>query len=370
MGRLKRKKWYYRIGDVTIQSAIGLKSFKPFLCEVSEADVYIERTEDFSAGKNGIHTGTAVIRREGTEWFFFSATKGGTCLYVSDDYTKLRLNTTEKEYADSASAGLIRMALECLLAKRGYVSVHAACIALDGEAVAFCGPSGMGKSTRAAAWIEAFGAELISGDRPLIHAGRKEVYGVPWDGKEKCYCNVRYPLRGIYEIRRSKKTYIRIMSFEQRRRLLLRQCFMPMWDPEIATIQMMNIKRLASDTGIYRVFGGPTENDARELRSMINEVQYLKEERDMKARSGFVLKNVVGEYILMPVGDMISQFKGTMLLNEVSALVWEKLQNPVSRDDLLRAVLSEFAIDEATAATDLDTLLEKLNNYGVLEDAG
>ena len=30
------------------------------------------------------------------------------------------------------------------------------------------------------------------------------------------------------------------------------------------------------------------------------------------------------------------KFNGTVLLNDVSAFVWEKLQNPVSRDDLLR----------------------------------
>ncbi len=61
----------------------------------------------------------------------------------------------------------------------------------------------------------------------------------------------------------------------------------------------------------------------------------------MKAKEGFVLRNIVDEYILMPVGDNIAEFKGTILLNEVSALIWEKLQNPVSKEDLLQAVLDE-----------------------------
>ena len=43
----------------------------------------------------------------------------------------------------------------------------------------------------------------------------------------------------------------------------------------------------------------------------------------MKAKSGFILRNVVDEYILMPTGDNIGKFNGTILLNEVSALVWE-----------------------------------------------
>ena len=88
----------------------------------------------------------------------------------------------------------------------------------------------------------------------------------------------------------------------------------------------------------------------------------------MKAKEGFVLRNIVDEYILMPVGDNIAKFKGTILLNEVSALIWEKLQNPVSKEDLLQAVLDEFEVERSVAAADLDDLLTTLRGYGVLED--
>ena len=88
----------------------------------------------------------------------------------------------------------------------------------------------------------------------------------------------------------------------------------------------------------------------------------------MKAKPGFVLRNVVDEFILMPTGDNIGNFNGTVLLNEVSAFVWQKLQNPMSREDLLRAILDEFEIDRATASADLDALLETLRGYGVIED--
>lgn len=88
----------------------------------------------------------------------------------------------------------------------------------------------------------------------------------------------------------------------------------------------------------------------------------------MKAKQGFVLRNVVDEYILMPTGDNIGRFNGTVLLNEVSAFVWEKLQNPVSREDLLKAILDEFEVEKAVAAADLDTLITTLKDFGVIED--
>ena len=71
--------------------------------------------------------------------------------------------------------------------------------------------------------------------------------------------------------------------------------------------------------------------------------------------------------MLMPTGENISEYGGVVLLNSVSAFIWEKLQFPVSRDDLLAAVVHEFEIDEKTAAEDLDMLLLKLEQLEILE---
>ena len=88
----------------------------------------------------------------------------------------------------------------------------------------------------------------------------------------------------------------------------------------------------------------------------------------MKAKSGFVLRKVVGEYILMPVGDNIQHFNGTVLLNEVSAFVWEKLQTPVSTEELLETIIDEFEVDKGTASRDLEKLLGTFSDFGIIEE--
>ena len=88
----------------------------------------------------------------------------------------------------------------------------------------------------------------------------------------------------------------------------------------------------------------------------------------MKAKSGFVLRDVVGEKILMPVGENITKFRGTVLLNTVSAFVWEKLQEPVSKEELLQALLDKFEVDGETASRDLNGLLETFAEIGILEE--
>ncbi len=363
--------YYYRIADLTLESARELHSYKEFRCEQSKADVSVTETDELPPQGPEIASRAVVHRKLADGWFFHNETTDQRGLYISADYSRLRILGTDDPLIMGIiyeSEWLIRLAIECILTRHGFLSLHAAAVEVQGGAYAFSGPSGMGKSTRASAWKEGIGAELISGDRPLIDTRKQELYGVPWDGKEQCFRNVHFPLKAICEVRRSDSVYIREMSFTQRRKLLLQQSFLPMWDTETAVMQMTNIARLAAEAEIVRVFSGPSSEDARALFSALQDHNYLKEEKDMKAKSGFVLRNVVDENILMPTGDNIGKFNGTVLLNEVSAFVWEKLQNSLSRDDLLTAILNEFEVEKAVAAADLDALLATLKEYGVIED--
>lgn len=363
--------YYYKIADLIVGSVRKLNSYKEFLCESSKADVTVTETDELPPRGSEVVSRTVVHRKIEGGWFFHDKSTEQRGLYVSEDYSQLKVLGTDDPVVMgliNESEWFVRLAIECMLTRRGYLSLHAAAVEVRGDAYAFSGPSGIGKSTRAGAWKKAFSAKMISGDRPLIDTRKLELYGVPWDGKEQCFRNVHYPLKTICEVRRSNSTYIRKMSFNQRRKLLLQQSFLPMWDTETAVIQMANIARLAARAEMVRIFSGPSSEDAGVLFSALNNHQYFKEEKDMKAKQGFILRNVVDEYILMPTGDNIGRFNGTVLLNEVSAFVWEKLQNSLSRDDLLKAILDEFEVEKTVAAADLDALLATLKEYGVIED--
>ncbi len=87
----------------------------------------------------------------------------------------------------------------------------------------------------------------------------------------------------------------------------------------------------------------------------------------MKAKKDFILRNVAGEYMLVPTGDEIKSFNGTLMLNEQAAFVWEKLQSSISRKVLLDDILNEYDTDEKTAAQDLDDLLTRFLDLGIIE---
>ena len=365
----------YNIAGVLLHSQIELSSFLCFACDPSDsscgfsAEARLERSSEIPGEGEEISSSSVISRHIPGGWFYHTDQSSASGLIVSDDYTYLRLIGEDiAEPAASVQEELfIRIALECLLIHAGYVSLHASAIDIDGKGIAFTAPSGTGKSTRAKAWEKAFSADFISGDRPLVKADGSVLSGVPWDGKEKCYRNISLPLGGIFEVRRSATSYVRKLDYDQARRLLLRQSFLPMWDTDTAAMQMINISRLASSAAVFRMFSGPFPEDARQIREIIENKEYLKEAPDMKAKTGFVLRNIAGEYMLMPVGENITSYKGAVLLNKVSAFIWEKLNDPISRDDLLTAVLDEFEVEEEVASKDLDSILQRFDELGLME---
>ena len=162
----------------------------------------------------------------------------------------------------------------------------------------------------------------------------------------------------------------KIKNIEQARRVLMQQCFIPMWDTDAAAECMGLISILCRRGDIYRVVCGPGEEDARKVAELLyhRRDEIMEEEPDMKIKKGFVLRNTAGEYVVMPTGQNITEFDGTIVLNEVAAFVWSKMAEPVTRNELVEYILSEYEIDRATAERDLDALIDRLNSYGVLED--
>lgn len=286
-------------------------------------------------------------------------------------YQSPQLYASEKQLRNRNMQFLLRTAFECRFCHEGIVSLHAACVENGEYAVAFTGHSGLGKSTRAKAWVDSLGFEWISGDRPAVRLEKEgsTACGVPWDGKEQIFRDVERPLKAILEVRRSNANYVRRLSADQARKLLMQQTFVPMWDTDTAVLAMANVRKLIRQTPVYRVFCGPDGDAAKEIYDILfHHPEKIREEgEDMKIKDGFVLRNVVDEHIVMPTGDNIAKFEGAVVLNDVSAFVFEQLQRPVGMEDLLEAVLNEFEVDEATAKADLEALIAKFEEMGLIE---
>lgn len=86
----------------------------------------------------------------------------------------------------------------------------------------------------------------------------------------------------------------------------------------------------------------------------------------MKILEGFVLKNIAGTNVVVPVGSNTVSFKAVVTLNESGAFLWQQLQNDSTEDELVTAMLKEYDVDEATAKADVAEFIGRLQEAGLL----
>lgn len=87
----------------------------------------------------------------------------------------------------------------------------------------------------------------------------------------------------------------------------------------------------------------------------------------MKIKKDFVLRNVAGTDVVLPLGATSIDFNGLLKLNESSVLLWKALESGSDLDGLVDVLTSEYDVDTATARGDIEAFLARLEEIGCLE---
>ena len=88
----------------------------------------------------------------------------------------------------------------------------------------------------------------------------------------------------------------------------------------------------------------------------------------MKLKYEFIVREIVGEYVLVPVGEAALNFGGMITTSEVGAFLMDALKSGASRQTLVDSVLAEYDVDAETAEKDVDEFLANLTELGILEN--
>lgn len=78
----------------------------------------------------------------------------------------------------------------------------------------------------------------------------------------------------------------------------------------------------------------------------------------MKIKNGYMLREVAGEAVVVPSGEVSLNFQGIISLNETGALLWKELEQGCEKKDLVQALLDEYEIDAETAEKDVNEFLK------------
>ena len=86
----------------------------------------------------------------------------------------------------------------------------------------------------------------------------------------------------------------------------------------------------------------------------------------MIIKKELIKRQVADDTILVPVGQTVYSSNGLFILNEVGAFIWDRLPEAETPEDLCRAVLDEYEIDEKSALQDVEEFLDSLRKLDIL----
>lgn len=275
----------YDLPGVQIHSPVELTSFRDFLSR-GQSDSPVLGLHPVAAlplGKEpilAVHHKKIHVTVTADGWQFSLPHFPDMGVWMSKDRRNILTTPLDAPWQQTAMLPLLRTAIECASAPAGVLSLHSACIEMEGQALCFTAPSGTGKSTRATQWIQTLGATAISGDRPSVklEAGKGIACGVPWDGKEQIYRNVRYPLKMICQIVRGDCVSAQFLSPKQARQILMQQIFLPMWDTEAAAQVMILARKMLDRVPVVRLQCGPGAESAKAAYDLLfHHIEKIKE---------------------------------------------------------------------------------------------
>ena len=146
-----------------------------------------------------------------------------------------------------------RIGMETLLLQHKGLLLHASLIKYAGKAIAFAGPSGVGKSTHANLWKEHMDALIINGDRAALRNTENGwmAFGSPYAGTSGIYVNDNGPLAAIVLLQQAGENRLREISATETFQHIYPELSVHQWDKNFVADATDLCLRMLTEIPVY-----------------------------------------------------------------------------------------------------------------------
>lgn len=88
----------------------------------------------------------------------------------------------------------------------------------------------------------------------------------------------------------------------------------------------------------------------------------------MKIKDGYMIREVAGYHVVVPVGDAALDFNGMINLNETGAVLWKAMIEDADEEKLVSALLAEYEISEDIARKDVQQFIIKMREANLIDE--
>lgn len=90
----------------------------------------------------------------------------------------------------------------------------------------------------------------------------------------------------------------------------------------------------------------------------------------MKLKDGLILREVAGQYVIVPIGKRVQEVTSIVYISASGAYLWGYMnENDFEVEDLVQRIMSHYTgVTKEQATADIEKFLEKLKNNNILDD--
>lgn len=107
-----------------------------------------------------------------------------------------------------------------------------------------------------------------------------------------------------------------------------------------------------------------------ELSRYLNSDGYLQEKKKYRIRDGYILREIAGEYAIVPVGaESESPLENTVMAPNGSAVfIWKSFEQPSTLEDVVIRGMLEYEVEEDTIRGSIQRFIKEMLEYKILEE--
>lgn len=87
----------------------------------------------------------------------------------------------------------------------------------------------------------------------------------------------------------------------------------------------------------------------------------------MKIEKNIIVREIAGEYILIPTGDAALKMVGIFAVTEVGADIWKKLTEGKDENTIIAELLEDYEVEEDVLRKDYVEFIGRLVESGLAE---
>lgn len=90
----------------------------------------------------------------------------------------------------------------------------------------------------------------------------------------------------------------------------------------------------------------------------------------VKLKDQLILREVAGEYVIVPTGQRVREVTGVVYISSSAAYLWDYMkEQDFTKDDLVRLILERYdGVTQEKAAQDIERFLKILADNNILDD--